>query len=108
MSNLHRFALAAALSFAGCSKPAPGFEGVFVDPSGTAVVTIRGGSVVTRDAAGSELAHLTYVVKAKDATGTTLSVSDGAWHQEWLVTPDGQELHGASSPAKVVFRRRAE
>ncbi len=82
---------------------APAYEGTFVDPSGTAWVTIKPkGEVV--NAMG---AHFTYTVTAKTPEGVTLHVVDGqGWQADWRVTADGRELHGASSPAKVVFTRR--
>lgn len=50
---------------------------------------------------------LHYTVGETTADGTTLHVTDGAAYKaEWRVTADGKELHGASSPAKVVFKRK--
>lgn len=88
------------LALAGCG---PSYAGTFVDPPGSAWVTIRDkGEIV--NAAGDQLK---YTVVETTPEGTTLDVTDGAdWHARWRITPDGQELHGASSPAKVVFRRK--
>ncbi|MFH1809718.1 MAG: hypothetical protein ABIJ09_13305 [Pseudomonadota bacterium] len=94
------FLVGLVLILAACG---PSYLGTFVDPSGSAWVTIRPkGEIV--NAMGD---RYTYKVAAETKEGTTLQVTDGAaWHAEWRVTADGKELHGASSPAKVVFRRR--
>jgi hypothetical protein len=100
--NWWQFVSVLTFSLIACSAE-PSYVGRFVDPSGTAWVDIRAeGKIV--NAMGTQMQ---YQVDSSDADGTTLMVSDeSGWTARWRVTPDGKELHGASSPAVVVFRRR--
>jgi hypothetical protein len=92
----------AVVLLASCGSD-PGYIGRFVDPSNSAWVDIlEDGSI--KNAMGSSMQ---YKVSTVDANGTTLLVSDSSgWSAQWRVSADGKELHGASSPANVVFRRK--
>lgn len=100
------FALGFTLCLAGLlAACGPSHTGTFVDPSGTTSVTIKSGGKIV----GGMDQKMTYVVVSKGEQGTTLAVENDppdSWSAEWTVTKDGKELHGASSPAKVVSKRR--
>jgi len=90
------------LSLAGCGDS---HTGRFVDPAGAAIITIQGNGTITNNMG----TKMRYTVTRTTEAGTTLKVVNDppdSWSAEWTVTKDGKELHGASSPAKVVFRRQ--
>lgn len=64
------------------------------------------GQIVTRDGGGDEMHRMNYTVSKTTEDGTTLIVTADNFRAEWRVSADGKELHGATSPAKIVFRRK--
>jgi hypothetical protein len=98
----HRVLVVVAMWISACSA-GPAYVGRFVDPSGSAWVDIRADGEIV-NAMGT---RMKYQVGSANADGTTLNVSDeSGWSAQWRITSDGKELHGASSPAVVVFRRQ--
>lgn len=91
-------AFLAPLLAAGCG---PSHVGTFCDPGTGVCVTINANGTIRN----AIVEATPYTVASTNADGTTLKVGDQEPRSTWRVTPNGKELHGASSGGQVFVRR---